>query len=124
MPSRHEPGGLDQLKAMRYGAIPVVHDVGGLKDTVINHHPPETGTGFAFEPYDGMALFAAVARAVEDFQHPAIWREIQRNAMKQSFSVEKAAHIYQKLYRQARSLKLTGRPLPIDIHPAGPPTSP
>ncbi len=121
MPSRHEPGGLDQLKAMRYGAVPVVHAVGGLKDTVVNHHPPETGTGFAFEPYDGMALFAAVVRAVEIFHHPPLWQTIQCNAMKQQFSVEKAAKTYQKLYRQAHSLKLTGRPLPVDIDPASSP---
>ena len=110
MPSRHEPGGLDQLKAMRYGAIPVVHATGGLRDTVIDHHPPETGTGFRFEPYDCMALFAAVVRAVEVYRHPDLWRSVQRHAMTRDYSVDAAAQSYRQLYRRARSLKLTGRP--------------
>jgi starch synthase len=110
MPSRHEPGGLDQLKAMRYGAIPVVHATGGLKDTVIDHHPPEIGTGFSFGPYDCMALYTGVVRALEIYCHPDIWQAIQHHAMTRDYSVDAAARAYADLYRRARSLKLTGRP--------------
>ncbi len=112
MPSRHEPGGLDQLKAMRYGAVPVVHATGGLKDTVIDHQPPITGVGFTFAPYDCMALYAAVVRALEIYRHPDIWQAIQHQAMARDYSVDAAARSYRLLYRQARSLKLTGRPHP------------
>ncbi|RME83497.1 MAG: glycogen synthase [Caldilineae bacterium] len=110
MPSRHEPCGLDQLLAMRYGAIPVVHATGGLADTVQDHRPPVTGTGFSFQDYDGMALFAAMVRACEVYRHPTVWADIRQEAMGRDHSWASSAREYRKLYRRARSLKLTGRP--------------
>jgi starch synthase len=110
MPSRHEPCGLDQLIAMRYGAVPLVHATGGLADTVRNHHLPTVGTGITFGAYDSMALFAAIVRGVELYNHPAIWTTIQHNAMRQDVSWTQPAHAYHDLYRRARSFKLTGAP--------------
>jgi starch synthase len=45
MPCQYEPCGLTQMRAQRYGTLPVVRAVGGLADTV------EDGvTGFVFGP--------------------------------------------------------------------------
>ncbi len=99
MPSRFEPCGLNQMVAMRYGAVPVVHATGGLADTVTDFDPRTgNGNGFSFERYDAMALFAALVRAAETFRHPAIWRQLMRRCMCADFSWRRSAEKYVDLY--------------------------
>jgi len=86
IPSRFEPCGQVQLEAMRYGAIPIVRATGGLKDTVQNFEPRlNTGTGFVFADFEPWSLFAKLVQAYEVFQHPKIWQDLQKRAMRADF---------------------------------------
>lgn len=102
MPSHHEPCGINQLIAMRYGCIPIVRKVGGLYDTVKNFDPTtQKGTGFTFERFDHYALFAAITRALETRKYKQTWRDIIVRAMQESNSWEIPAEKYIALYRKA-----------------------
>lgn len=106
LPSHHEPCGINQLIAMRYGCIPVVRKVGGLFDTVTNYNPmTKRGTGFTFNRFDSYALFAAVIRALENLKNRKVWRELMVRAMQESNSWEIPAKKYITLYRKAIRIK-------------------
>jgi starch synthase len=100
MPSRYEPCGLSQMIAMRYGCIPVVRAVGGLRDTV-RDVALGRGTGFVFSELSPEAITAALQRARTLFAQPRRWQALQRRAMRQDFSWRKSAHAYMAAYRQA-----------------------
>lgn len=107
LPSRFEPCGTVQLKAMRYGCVPVVREVGGLGETVSNFDPlanPD-GNGFIFKSYSPIALTFTLSRALETYKHRAVWRGIVTRGMRASFSWDLPAKKYMKLYRLAKQFK-------------------
>ena len=98
MPSLFEPCGLGQLYAMRYGAVPIVNPVGGLKDTVIeDDEHPKKATGFYMKEWSGQALNDALNRALEAYQSPD-WYTIVKNCMKNNSTWKKSVEEYQKYY--------------------------
>jgi starch synthase len=103
MPSRFEPCGLGQLYAMRYGAIPVVHAVGGLRDTVIDPGDGELargrGTGIRFAPATPLALALALDRAVKLFRDKPVLATVRRAAMARDSSWTASAQQYLQVYR-------------------------
>jgi starch synthase len=107
MPSRFEPCGLSQLYSLRYGAVPIVHRVGGLADTVVDSKPAnlaaDTATGVVFDELTPAALTAAVERALALYRQPQIWRTIQRTGMRQDFGWRHSAAEYLKLYGDVRA---------------------
>lgn len=103
MPSRYEPCGLSQMIAMRYGCVPVVHAVGGLRDTV-RDVDLGSGTGFAFSESQPGAITDALDRAGKLFLRQRRWQAIQRRAMRQDFSWLKAARAYSAAYHRAIAL--------------------
>lgn len=105
MPSLFEAGGLSQMIAMRYGAVPVVRATGGLADTVADvDERPKLGTGFVFRPFEVDALLNALRRAMAVYRQPDRWTTVQRRAMHKDFSWDASARAYVDLYRRAMAI--------------------
>src|SRR5262249_23480118 len=106
MPSQYEPCGLNQLFSLRYGTPPVVHQTGGLADTVVDATPeniaPGRTTAFSFVPYSQLAFTGAIQRCLTMYRDdPARWQQLQQAGMKQDWSWRRSAAEYERLYRQA-----------------------
>lgn len=106
MPSRFEPCGLGQMAAMRYGTVPIVHAVGGLRDTV--EDPGDTGmrtgmgNGFVFQDASPIALREAMVRAARIYRDEAVvWRRLAQRCMALDWSWTVSARRYLELYREA-----------------------
>lgn len=102
MPSKSEPCGLSQLIAMRYGAIPAVHETGGLSDTVPPFNPSTgEGLGFTFKTFDKEDMLNALRRALEIRGTDArLWNRAVRNCMKRDSSWYGPAGEYMSLYKK------------------------
>jgi len=90
MPSAYEPCGLPQMYAQAYGALPVVHETGGLKDSVKGLWDTErdrgSATGFLFSPYDVNPLKERLYQAMDIFQHDKpLFRQLQANAINSDY---------------------------------------
>ncbi len=89
------------MQAMRYGAIPVVTDVGGLHDTVIDaDQDPERGNGFVASAVTAGAVGDALARAVEVWRSTRRRGAIRRRGMTRDWSWRRPAAQYLDLYRE------------------------
>lgn len=103
MPSRFEPCGLGQLYAMRYGTIPVVHAVGGLRDTVLDPGDAELargrGTGVRFDAATPTFLLHALERVAALFRDGDAWAAVRAAAMARDSSWTASAQQYLQLYR-------------------------
>lgn len=108
MPSLFEPCGLSQIFGMRYGAVPIVRETGGLKDTVIPYNEYlGTGTGFSFANYNAHEMKDAVCRAIKVFKQKEKWLSLVKRCMEQDFSWERSASEYRSLYEQICDITVT-----------------
>lgn len=102
-PSRFEPCGLTPIYAMRYGALPIVRNVGGPVDIVSDALPEAVSrgvaTGFVFNEPTVVDMHACLRRAIAMYQQPLSWRRIQLEAMRQDFGWERSAEQYLALYQ-------------------------
>ncbi len=100
MPSKQEPCGLSQMIAMRYGTVPIVHSVGGLKDTVTPFNPEDkTGCGVTFQSFNAYDMLDAIKRAIALYNEKPLWRALRKNAMGTDFGWERSAKEYKDMYQ-------------------------
>ncbi|KAF7820527.1 granule-bound starch synthase 2, chloroplastic/amyloplastic-like [Senna tora] len=104
MPSRFEPCGLNQLYAMNYGTVPVVHAVGGLRDTVQPFDPfQESGLGWTFDSADTNKLIHALGNCLLTYrEYKKSWEGLQRRGMTQDLSWDNAAQHYEEVLVAAK----------------------
>ena len=100
MPSAFEPCGLSQMIAMRYGTLPIVHETGGLSDTVqpYNQYTGE-GNGFSFNIFTGEVFAHIIQYGLDIYENqPDVWFQLIHQAMATDFSWTEPAKEYIRLY--------------------------
>lgn len=100
MPSGFEPCGLSQMNSMRYGTLPIVHETGGLADTVkAYNHVTVEGTGFSFYDFNARTLLSIIDQAlIVYYDFPKQWEQLVTQAMSEDNSWEQAADAYVEQY--------------------------
>jgi len=99
MPSRFEPCGLNQFIAMRYATLPLVHAVGGLKDSVYETERL-CGQGFVYKEQKTATFITTIQRAIKCYKNKKRVRKLQRFNMQCDFSFKKSALQYIKHYKE------------------------
>jgi starch synthase len=107
MPSLFEPCGLTQMIALRYGTVPVVRSVGGLRDTVFDWDyselPRAQRNGFVFEHPDHQGIESALDRAIGLWRdEPALFRQLARQGMAYDYSWNRPGQNYLDIYEFIR----------------------
>ncbi|MDT2848405.1 glycogen synthase GlgA [Vagococcus carniphilus] len=100
MPSASEPCGLSQMMSMRYGTLPIVHEVGGLKDSVMPFNPVTgEGTGFGFSNFQPYFLMEVIKKGIFLFKDDKVaFESLMKQAMRKDFSWGHSCEQYIALY--------------------------
>ncbi|MBT8245998.1 MAG: glycogen synthase [Winogradskyella sp.] len=96
MPSRVEPCGLNQMYALRYGTVPVVRSIGGLKDTVVDID--SKGFGICHQDVSIASIIEAIKRASDFYDNKEAFNANRKNIMSLNHSWEVSAKAYLNLY--------------------------
>ncbi len=97
MPSRVEPCGLNQMYALRYGAIPIVRRTGGLNDTVVDIG--DDGFGLCHVQASVKDICDSMLRARELYKNKKELERIIKKCMRIDHSWDKSAQEYLTLYK-------------------------
>ena len=100
MPSRFEPCGLSQMMAMRFGTVPIVHETGGLRDSIRPYSEFDgLGDGFSFVEYSAHALYVTTREAIRLYLgNPYVWSRLMDRGMRKDFSWNRSARQYNQMY--------------------------
>jgi len=107
MPSLYEPCGLSQMIALRYGTVPIVRSVGGLRDTVFDwdwsERPRSERNGFVFDHADVAGIDSALDRAVGLWRNePDQFRQLVLQGMACDYSWNHPGRDYLNVYELIR----------------------
>lgn len=107
VPSLYEPCGLTQMIALRYGTVPIVRGVGGLRDSVFDcdydERPLEQRNGYVFYEADYEGLESAMRRAFGLwYQSPDKFRELLLNGIHCDYSWKHPGEHYLNIYEYIR----------------------
>ena len=106
MPSIYEPCGLNQMIAMSYGSIPIVKNVGGLKDSVVHYDGlsefPNNGVGIKFESDNREAMTYSIDNALSIYYNEDYYKTIITHNMELDFSWTIRAEEYLDLYNMLK----------------------
>jgi starch synthase len=108
VPSEYEPCGLAQLIGLKYGAVPVVRNTGGLADTVFDadyaHKPYHERNGYVFNDYNWTGLESALHRAIGLwYSFPHYFRELMTNGMRYDWSWNHSGQDYLNIYNYIKA---------------------
>ena len=102
VPGREAPTENIQMRAQRYGALPIVHRDGGLADEVVDCEPSmKTGSGLLYDELSEASLLSALQRAAAAFANGKAFRELQARVMRIDHSWERTIRLYERTYKDA-----------------------
>ncbi len=96
MPSRVEPCGLNQMYALRYGTVPVVRRIGGLKDTVVDII--DHGFGICHNDVSVQDIVEAIHRGKDFYKQQKEFKTNRKHIMSIDHSWKVSAKAYINLY--------------------------
>jgi starch synthase len=101
MPSRVEPCGLNQMYALRYGAIPIVRRTGGLKDTVLDIG--DNGFGICHDHVSIFDVNYSITRGIDLYNNKNKFDAVRKYSMEIDHSWDKVAVEYINVYQSLKN---------------------
>jgi starch synthase len=105
-PDGEAPSDNIQMRAQRYGALPIVHRDGGLADEVVDCEASlKTGSGILYDEPTTRSLLSGLQRGAAAFANNKPFREMQSRVMRIDHSWERSTRLYERAYREAISAR-------------------